>query len=246
MMLQNKHILITGASSGIGKSIALLFAKQGACLTITGRDASRLEETRLACDVFKTCKAITADLTDLKAIDELVARLPELDGVVHAAGIIYPLPVKFIGSKHIQEAFSINYQAPVLLMSGLFRSRKVSNGASIIFISSVSVSHPYAGGALYVSSKAALNAYARTIAVEYANKHIRSNLLSPGLVRTPILEQTIAASGPDKLKEFERAYPLGFGEPEDVAEAALFFISERSKWITGQELIMDGGLTLGV
>jgi len=184
-------------------------------------------------------------LLDESYLSKMIEELPNLDGVVNCAGIIYPFPVKFLAQKHIDEVFKINFDAQVLLNSKLFRVNKINKGASIVFVSSVSSQFPYNGGALYTSSKAALEAYSRSIALEYAKNKIRSNCVSPGLVKTNIFEKTKEASDKDELEKYEKHYPLGFGDPQDVANAIAFLLSERSRWITGQNLILDGGLTLG-
>jgi NAD(P)-dependent dehydrogenase (short-subunit alcohol dehydrogenase family) len=116
----------------------------------------------------------------------------------------------------------------------------------LVFISSISTKHPYFGGSLYVGSKAALEAYAHTLALELAPNKSRVNLVSPGLVKTKILEETINASGTDGVNEYEKQYPLGFGEPKDIADMIVFLLSEKTKWITGQNIEMEGGLTLGI
>ena len=126
------------------------------------------------------------------------------------------------------------------------QQKKLKENSSIVFISSVSVLHSYFGGAPYISSKAALEAYARTLALELAPKKIRVNVLQPALVKTAIYQSTAdAAMNPEELALHEKKYPLGLGQPEDVAKASVFFLSDASQWITGAALKMDGGLTLG-
>lgn len=241
--LRNKNILVTGASSGIGKETCRLLSNIGADVYATGRNIERLEELRDNCGNVR--QVIPADLTDDKAIERLVDSVPILDGVVNCAGIIFPFPVKFLAHKHISNVFRINFNAQVILNSMLFRKRKIQKSASIVFVSSVSSQFPYEGGALYASSKAAIEAYSRSIALENARHSIRSNVISPGLVKTNIFEETMRASNKEELEKYEKNYPLGFGEPEDVANAIAFLLSERSRWITGQNIVMDGGLTLG-
>ena len=131
------------------------------------------------------------------------------------------------------------------MSSSILKKSKLQKQSSIVFISSVSSKHPYFGGSLYVSSKAALDAFALSLALELSPHLTRVNSLSPGLVRTNILEQTLAASEPDKAQSYEKNYPLGFGETEDVSGITAFLLSDRAKWITGQNIVLDGGLTLG-
>jgi NAD(P)-dependent dehydrogenase (short-subunit alcohol dehydrogenase family) len=241
--LRNKKILVTGASSGIGKETCQLLSSIGADIYVTGRNIERLEELRDNCENVK--QVISADLTDEVAIESLVDSVPMLDGVVNCAGIIFPFPVKFIAEKHISSVFRINFDAQVTLNSMLFRKKKIQKSASIVFVSSVSSQFPYEGGALYTSSKAAIEAYSRAIALENAKHSIRSNVVSPGLVKTKIFDKTMEASSKEELENYEKNYPLGYGDPIDVANSIVFLLSDRSRWITGQNIILDGGLTLG-
>lgn len=242
--LQEKNILVTGASSGIGRAICIAAAQVGATVYATGRDPIRLAETMSLLQNAQAHQSIAADLCNEADIATLVAQMPTLHGIVHSAGIIKPLPIKYITPKHINDVFSINYTAPVCLSAQLFKRQKINDHAAFVFISSISSQHPYSGGSLYVSTKAALEAFCRSIAVEYAHKKIRANCLLPGLVNTPILDQTKQAVSPEEFAQFEQRYPLGFGEPSDIANAVLFFLSDASRWITGTNLKMDGGLTL--
>lgn len=248
MMFKGKHILVTGASSGIGKETAIYIANHGGRVTgVARRDAELV-------DLMNTLHSINdeehqyfaIDLTNENEILNVISDIDGLDGIVHAAGIVYPLPVKFIKRKHLNEVFNINFNAPVLLTSSLLISNKMKPAASIVFVSSISTKHPYFGGALYVSSKAALEAYSRSLALELVAKRIRSNVVSPALVKTAIFDQTMQASTVEKIEQYKKSYPLGFGEVIDVAKAIGFLLSDDSSWITGQEIILDGGLSLNV
>jgi len=243
MDLSGKHILITGASSGIGRQTALSAAQAGGIVTVVARREHELSQlVEMLPGVGH--QYIQADLTNEISIAELAERVMPLDGIVHSAGIVAPRPIKFIRKKDLAPVWSINTNAPIILTAALLSQSKINDGASLVFISSVSTEHPYFGGAMYVSSKAAIEAFSRNLALELSGKKIRSNVLAPALVRTAIYEQTAAAGNADQLAAYETQYPLGIGEPEDVAQAALFFLSDHAKWITGQKLVMDGGLTL--
>jgi NAD(P)-dependent dehydrogenase (short-subunit alcohol dehydrogenase family) len=241
--LTGKTLLITGASSGIGRETALQAARCGASLVITGRDNTRLSQTRDALELQPgaTIQTFIADLTVEQELNDLVPKLPLLDGLVHCAGIVGPLPVKFITNDDINRMFSINYQVPVLLTSLILRKRKLADGASVLFMSSIATRNPYFGGALYSSSKAALEAYSRTLALEMVGKGIRSNFIQAGLVETPMIESP-AEEGmkQEALERYLKRYPLGIGKPADVAQAILFFMSDASRWVTGTSLIMGG------
>ncbi len=243
--LQNKTILVTGASSGIGQQTCLQLAAAGAVVVATARNLERLEQCKAAM-AGNDHITIAGDLCQPDFIELLAQTVPVLDGVVHCAGIIKPQPIKFLQAAHIAAVFAINYQAPVLLTARLARLKKLADGCSLVFLSSVSSQHPYRGGSLYVSSKAALEAFCRTAALELGSTKIRANCLSPAMVKTPIFDQTAQAYTPEELAAQEKQYLLGFGEPSDVANAILFLLSDASRWITGINVTMDGGLTLGV
>lgn len=242
--LDHKTILVTGASSGIGAEACKTFAALGATIILSARNKQRLEQT------FRSLKKgnhqiIEADLTQPNELQALVDQSPNLDGLVHSSGIVRPFPIKFIGQKQVDEMFGINYQGPVLLTSQLFRKKKITKGASIIFMSSISSKFPHKGGALYAGTKAALNTYSKTIALEYATQKIRSNVISAAMVKTPLFDEAEKAITKEMMDKHGAHYPLGFGSPEDIAQAMVFLLSEASKWITGTEIVMDGGLTAG-
>lgn len=245
-LLNNKTILITGASSGIGKATAILSSQMGANVVIHGRDIERLNQTYSQLNTSGKHQIIQADLSHTNELMDFVKQCPSLDGIVHCAGIVKPVPVKFIQPKHIEEMFSINYNSVVLINSYLLQQKKMNNGASIVLISTISIQHSYFGGALYISSKGALEAYARSLALEVVSKKIRVNTLSPAMVHTEIYENTLKSTlNEDHAKKYASTYPLGIGEPIDVANSIVFLLSSASKWITGTVIKMDGGLTLG-
>ena len=238
--LSDKTILITGASSGIGKQAAILISQAGGTVFITGRDEKRLEETF---DLLQgeNHRMRVADLTVVSEMDALIEELPKLNGIVHCAGIVGPLPVKFILQEHIDRMFSINYNVPVNLTGKLLRKKMIIEGASILFMSTIATKNPYFGGALYSGSKAALEAYAKTLALEQVGKGIRANCLMAGLVDTPMIESpSEEAMQEEALERYLKRYPLGVGKPEDVAGAILYFLSDASTWVSGTTLILGG------
>ena len=244
--LQHKKILITGASSGIGRATAVLFSGLGAELILTARSAEKLNETRALLTSPDHHRIITADLSSQAEIESMVAEMPAIDGLVHACGKVLPVPVKFIRDKQLQDVFSVNYFSAVHTVAELLKHKKLNTHASVAFISSVSTLHAYFGGGPYISSKAALEGYAKVLALELVPKKIRVNVLQPALVNTAIFESTIdAAINTAEMDKLIAQYPLGIGQPQDVAQALAYFISDASKWVTGTCLKMDGGLTLG-
>lgn len=244
--LSNKKILITGASSGIGKATAILFSNLGATLVITGRNKENLQNTFNQLNTASQHQMICADLTSLVEIKKMITDISSVDGFVHCCGKVLPIPVKFIKEEQLHDVMNVNYFSAVNIISELLKQKKINNSGSIAFISSVSTLHAYFGGAPYISSKAALEGYSKTLALELIPKKIRVNVLQPALVRTAIFDSTIdAAIDNDEMNKLISKYPLGIGEPEDIANALAYFISDASKWITGSSLKMDGGLTLG-
>lgn len=241
--LTHKTVLVTGASSGIGRQTCRQLAEVGAVVVATARNQERLEQC-LAEMQGEGHSIIVGDLCQYNFIDQLARTVPALDGVVHCAGIIKPQPIKFVQPEHIEAVFAINYSAPVLLTARLARLKKLKESCSLVFLSSVSSQHPYRGGSLYVSSKAALEAFCRSAALELGVSKIRANCLSPAMVKTPIFDQTAEAYTEAELAQQEKQYLLGFGEPSDVANAVAFLLSDASRWITGSNIVMDGGLIL--
>ncbi|MEO8759986.1 MAG: SDR family oxidoreductase [Bacteroidia bacterium] len=245
MDLDGKHILVTGASSGIGREVAIEVSKLGAVVTITGRNKIELEKTFNQLQG-KNNISIESDLTKAVDIKKISIEINPLDGIVHCAGIVKPVPVKFINEQQLDEVFSINFKSVVLLNAQLLQLKKINNEASIILLSSISTLHPYFGGAIYIASKAALEGYGKTLALELSTKKIRVNILQPAMVKTAIYQSTIdAAYSQEEMKKYESQYPLGLGDVMDISNAVCYLLSKKSKWITGTCIPMDGGLTLG-
>lgn len=239
--LTGKTILVTGASSGLGRQTAVSASRMGATLCITGRNPERLGETFNGLEG-KGHTQIAADLTVPEDRDRLVASLPCLNGVVYSTGISDLVPARFITEQDIRKHFSIGFEAGVLLTSGLLKHKKlISQACSLVFISTISTRYPFVGGALYVSARAALEGYARVLTVELAGKGIRVNCVAPGFVKGPMLEATQEQISKETVEKIRERQPLGLGEPEDVANVILFYLSDASSWVTGSNLILGGG-----
>ncbi len=243
--LRQKKILITGASSGIGRNTAVLLSNYCSHLYLSARREVELQNT-LSLMKKAHHQIITADLTQKSAIEKLIQTIENIDGWVHCTGKVLPVPIKFIQQKHYDDVFATNYLSALYTTSALLKHQKINPSSSIVFISSLSTLHTYFGGALYISSKSALEAFAKTLALELAPKKIRVNVLQPALVKTEIYESTVnAAVNEEEMKKHERQYPLGIGEPADIANMTAFLLSDAAKWLTGTFIKMDGGLTLG-
>ena len=239
LSLENKTVLVTGASSGIGREIAVLCAKMGARLIINGRKRERLKET-LELLEGNGHMLVVGDLTLLEERDALVESLPLLDGIVHCAGIGHRLLCKSISESDVDLVMGINFKAPVTLQSTLLKKKRIKKSASIVFITSMASQSPSYGNALYSASKGALISYANCLGLELASRQIRVNCISPAMVRTElILKDGISE---EQLLEDEKKYPLKrYGEPEDVAALAIYLLSDASSWMTGSDLKITGG-----
>ena len=241
--LSGKTILITGASSGIGKATALLCSKMGARVVVTGRNQARLQET------YKTLwgeghQQIPADLTDGESTTSLVENVPMLDGIVHSAGIGHRKLCKSVDRNDIAIVMEANFNSAVLLQSSLLTKRKVSKSASIVFVSSRAADIPSVANAVYSASKAALKSYAQCLSLELAPRNIRVNCICPAIVQTPLWEPLINDGGltEDDLVQTKSQYPLRrFGLPEDIANLAVFLLSDASSWMTGSCIDITGG-----
>ena len=244
--LAGKRVLVTGASSGLGYAIALSCARMGAEIIATGRDQARLAkilEELLAISNLPH-KIIAADLTLADGRAEVVANLGgEIHGLTHCAGISRLCPVRMLSETHLRELQAINVEAPMLLTQGILKRNLLAAGGSILFIASIAAYIGVPGVAAYSGTKAALIGIARCLALEVVKHRIRVNCLAPSLVDTPMLDSPLMMPGSfDRQRE---SHPLGFGKPQDVANAAIFMLSDASPWITGTTLVMDGGLTIG-
>lgn len=241
--LTGKTILITGASSGIGKATAIECSKMGAKLIITGRNGERLNETFHALEG-EGHKQIVCDLTNTALLETLVKDLPQIDGCVNNAGVGGKLPIAFIKKDSLQSILDINTIVPVLLTQLLVKNKKLKKGSSMVLTSSISgVYSVDIGNTMYSITKSAIDGFMKNSAVELAQKGIRVNSVNPGMVDTPI-NNIDSFTEEQKLKDIEN-YPLKrYGKPEDIAYGIIYLLSDASSWVTGTSLKIDGGYSL--
>lgn len=240
--LKGKTILVTGASSGIGRAIALYCSKMGARVHGVGRNMERLDslwkEMQQNCAI---CGIMKVDLTNPEDIDILADHMPELDGVVHCAGIGDRTLLKMVRQKDLDRVMKTNFEAPVLLQRALLKKKKIKSNASIVFIASRAPFAPAVGNGLYSASKGALIAYAKVLGLELADKLIRVNCICPAMVWTELIERDAKLTGTD-YHQVELNYPLKrYGKPEDIANLAIFLLSDASSWMTGSSIDITGG-----
>ena len=246
--LKNRNIIITGASSGIGQQTAILCSQMGAKVTIIGRNEERLNAT-LSQMEGKGHKVVAFDLTDTEDIKGLVKNIVlqqgPIDGLVCCAGISGILPLKLMSVELQEHYFRTNVFATIELTRQVLQMNNVSkDGASVIFFSSVMGVVGENAKSLYSMTKGALISASRSLAVEYAKRKIRVNCISPGVVITPINVNQPYIADPEKRSLLEVKHPLGLGQTSDIANACVFLLSDASRWVTGHNLIVDGGYTI--
>lgn len=240
--LEGKTILVTGASSGIGKETAIQCSKMGATLVLNGRNEERLTDTLNQCEG-EGHTMILGDLTIQEDIEQLVSAVPSLDGVVLCAGKGLSLPVLFSSRDKFDDIFNVNFFSPVELLRLLAKKKKMLQNSSVVFIVSIGGTGRWTpGNAIYGSSKAALKTMVQYFAIELAPKKIRVNGICPGMVETPLIHHGTLTQ--EQLDEDREKYPLKrYGQPVDIANGAMFLLSDASSWLTGQSIVIDGGLT---
>jgi len=241
--LEGKTILVTGASSGIGRATAIECSRMGAKVVVTGRNEERLNET-FSHLTGKEHLKIYADLGREEESDKSVDLMPVLTGLVNCAGLGEYIPFTFINKYKLDKTFDINFYAPALLTQKLLKKKKIGNNGSIVFISSISGVYCSAyGGSIYSASKGAINGLVKGMALDLSVKQIRVNSVNPGVIDTNIFENGTITE--EQLKEDIQKYPLKrHGKPEEVAYAIIYLLSDASSWVTGSNLVIDGGYTL--
>lgn len=241
--LMGKTILVTGASSGIGRATAIECSRMGAKLIISARNESRLIET-LAQLEGNDHHSIICDLYHEDSIDKLVEELPEIQGLVNNAGFTKILPLKFIDITELKGLFQVNTIAPILLLQKLLKRKKIKKGASVVFTGSLAgLGSCSVGNSMYAASKGSISAFVRCAALELASQKIRVNAVCPAMVDTGIMNSGVVSK--EQLEADALLFPLGrYGKPEEVAWAIAYLLSDASSWVTGNNIVMDGGATL--
>ena len=244
--LSGKNIVITGASSGIGRQCAITANALGAFVILLGRSLERLKETSnlISNNDFLI---LAVDITDYEEteveLEKLLGNL-KIDGVIHAAGISTTLPLRNITPNKLQPFFETNVFAAINITK-LLTKKKLANpdGMSIVFLASVMGVVGELGKTTYSLTKGALIAGTKSLALELASKNIRVNCISPGVVETPMSSNAVYAKNEEAYDKIKSKHPIGLGKPEDVANACAFLLSNGARWITGTNMIVDGGYT---
>lgn len=237
--LEGKTILVTGASSGIGRGIAIACSKMGASVIVNGRNEQRLSETMSEMEGDDNL-SLAADLSDNVALAEMVAKLPKLDGIVHCAGIGQRVLCKQLQESDLENMMNVNFKAPVMLQTEILKQKKINKSASIVFIASIACDSPTIGNAMYSASKGAIISYANCLALELAPRQIRVNCILPAMIWTELIFK--GGITEEELKEDEKKYPLKrYGKPEDIANLSIYLLSDAAAWMTGSNIKITGG-----
>lgn len=238
--LEGKTILVTGASSGIGRGIAIACSKMGATVIINGRNEQRLAETMTEMQGEENL-SLAADLSDSNSLTGMVSRLPKLDGIVHCAGIGQRVLCKQLQEADLDTMMDVNFKAPVMLQTEILKQKKINKGASIVFIASIASDSPSIGNAVYSASKGAIISYANCLALELAPRQIRVNCILPAMIWTDLILK--GGITEEELKEDEKKYPLKrYGKPEDIANLSIYLLSDAAAWMTGSSIKITGGV----
>lgn len=240
--LQQKRILVTGASSGIGRACAIRAAELGASVVLTGRRLDALEDTQRQMADPESHRIVAGDISSPDFIRRLADAAGRLDGLVHAAGACLAIPVGMIDRSSLVESVQVNYFAFMELMKLYSKKSRANIGFSAVAISSVSAEAGWPGGALYSGSKGALSAAVRALALELAPKRIRVNAVCPSNIKTPLFDNLAADVKDAKaIEELKNGQPLGLGTPDQVAYPVCFLLSDAASFITGANIPVDGG-----
>ena len=241
--LEGKTILVTGASSGIGRATAIACSQMGAVVVVTGRNESRLQETLDALEG-SGHQMIVADIANDDQIDYLVDQIPAINGLVNNAGITETCPTQFIKREKLNRVMEVNTIAPILLTQRILKKKKLGKGGSIVFTCSRSGACVCGGGnVLYSASKGAIHGFMKNAALDLAHKGIRVNDVCPGMIDTHILDAGTISE--EQLEIEAQRYPMKrFGKPEEVAYGIIYLLSDASSFVTGSSIVIDGGFTL--
>ncbi|PPU95032.1 SDR family NAD(P)-dependent oxidoreductase [Xanthomonas albilineans] len=240
--LKGKTILVTGASSGIGAAVATLCSRLGATLVLNGRDETRLQAVASILHGSEH-RTVAGDLTEEATRTRLLEAAERYHGLASCAGIAALVPFRMAAEKHLQQMLAVNYLAPILLTQQLLAKRRLHEGAALVYVSALTARAAPQASAGYGASKAALEAAVRSLALEHARHRIRANCIAPGYVDTPMLSRLgSTADMDDKIG----LTPLGRIDPNDIANGAVYLLSDASRWITRSTLTIDGGISLPI
>jgi len=244
--LQDRHVLITGASSGLGRASAVLLSRCGARLTLVGRDPARLQETKALLQPADH-STHSIDLTDAEASADAVQALAKergtFDGMFHSAGSTLTLPLKLLKNRHLDEVFGAGVRGAFGLVRAAAKKGVMADGGSIVIMSSTAAGRGRPALGSYCAAKAAADALVRSAALEFADRKIRVNSIRAAAIETAMHHEYMASISEAARAEYIWLHPLGFGQPEDIANTVTFLLSDASRWISGTAMAVDGAAT---
>ena len=246
--LKDKRIVITGASSGIGRACAVICNKMGARVLLIGRNKEELEKTKKLLIHPELGTVLALDITHFEEVASIIKTVllefGPVDGMIHAAGISTTLPFRNSTPEKMNHFFQVNVAAALHLTQLLIKPGNISAaGGSIVFLTSVMSQVGESAKVLYSMTKGALLAASRSMAVELAAKKIRVNCIAPGVVDTPMTQKAYYNQSEELKERINNLHPLGLGKPDDIANACVFLLSDAGRWVTGTQLLVDGGYT---
>lgn len=244
--LNGKTILITGASSGIGRQCAIDISNSGANVILVGRNLDRLNDTATKLNGSSVIKQIDLDRIDLisQDIQTVIDETGPIDGFVHCAGIEKTLPLKLTTPQLFEELYRVNLLSAIEIIKVLTRKKNYNSDFKIVLISSITALIARNGTAPYTASKGAMIALCREMALEFAKKKININCISPGTILTPLMESVLEQMDTEARTKRINEFPLGLGIPSDISLCCVYLLSEAARWITGQNFVIDGGRTI--
>lgn len=244
--LEGKTILVTGASSGIGRQCAIDCSRMRAKVIAIGRNQERLDSVMADMEGMSACYSY--DLQNIEGVKELISKIVaehgKLDGFIHAAGIEVTNPVKLSKPEEYESLFHVNCMSAFEIVKNLCGIKTFNKGGSVVLISSISGVIARKGLSAYAASKGALMSAARVMALEMAPREIRVNTVSPGTILTPMMQKALDAMKEDDRQKRVEGFPLGLGQTTDISNACIYLLSDASRWVTGQNMIVDGGYTI--
>ncbi len=245
--IENKNILITGAASGIGRQCAIDFSQQGANLILLDINGEELQTTKKLCNQNTICSCYEYNLTDSSKmkefVNQIVAECGLISGMLYCAGIEKTLPYTHLSPNDYEKLYEVNVIGAMNLLKHISKKQYRTENAKYVLIASITAVVGRPGVAAYAASKGALVSLVKTLSLEMAQKGLTINCISPGTILTPLMQSMMNSLTEEQKEERKSGFPLGLGAPSDIANTAMFLLSDASRWITGQNIIVDGGYT---